>query len=51
MTADAGGFDCVLVCGGHQSPAYLATLGCDVAPDFPTLEKCLFEEPTDDEKH
>ncbi len=50
MTADAGGFDCVLVCGGHQSPAYLMTLGCDIAPDFPTLEKSLFEESKQDEK-
>ena len=49
MTADAAGFDCVLVFGGHQSPDYLRSLGCDTAPDFSTLEKQLFDGSKDDE--
>ena len=40
-TASAAGFDCVLVAGGHQSPAYLKTLGCDVAESFKELEDIL----------
>ncbi|MFA5562305.1 MAG: HAD hydrolase-like protein [Eubacteriales bacterium] len=33
-TAQAAGFDCLLVAGGHQSKEYLLTLGCEVADDL-----------------
>ena len=42
-TADAAGFDCVLVGGGHQALAYLQTLGCETAPDMTALGGMLFD--------
>lgn len=33
-TAKAGGFDCALVLGGHQSERVLSGAGCPVFPDF-----------------
>ncbi len=43
-TAAAGGFDCVLVEGGHQSRAVLKTCGCPVAADFHALTAFLAAE-------
>ena len=40
--AQAAGFDCVLVAGGHQSYAHLQAVCADAYPDFATLEKELF---------
>ncbi len=36
-TAEAGGFDCVLVEGGHQSRRVLESCGCPVAESFRAL--------------
>ena len=41
-TAKAAGMDCILLEGGHQSPAYLASLGCPVVRDFAQLMERLF---------
>ena len=43
-TASAAGFDCVLVAGGHQSFAYLQSLGCDAVESFEALGGILFED-------
>lgn len=42
-TARAGGFSCVLVAGGHQSPARLRGAGVGIFPDYPTLIAYLSE--------
>lgn len=36
-TAAAGGFDCVLVAGGHQSLRRLQSTGARIFPDYPAL--------------
>ena len=43
-TARAGGFDPVLVEGGHQGRETLLSAGCPVFPDFGALSAWLFEE-------
>ncbi len=43
-TACAGGFDCVLVAGGHQSRRVLEQCGCPVVEDFHALTAYLAEE-------
>ncbi len=43
-TAAAGGFDCVLVAGGHQSRRALESCGCPVVADFHALAAYLQEE-------
>ena len=40
--ARAAGFDCILLCGGHQSRAVLAATGAPVAADFEELEGLLY---------
>ena len=42
-TAKAGGFDCVLVAGGHQSLPRIAGAGVSVFPDYPALIAYLTE--------
>ena len=42
-TARAGGFSCVLVAGGHQSPARLRGAGVGIFPDYPSLIAYLSE--------
>lgn len=40
-TARAAGFDCALVCGGHESKERLKSTGCPVFDDFSALFEAL----------